>query len=134
MARVDVMLKEFYDSRKTIEEAKVFEKAKDNKNVLFKYIKKMNKSKNTIGPLKVNGKVSTDPVAVTLTKQYESVFSKPIEEFIIDNDKFFNAECEDCAKEKTHVCQEDVKMFKPKNYRYSLSDIYFTTENMEVVT
>ena len=45
---IDIQLRKSYNERKMDKEQKLFQKAKDNKNVLFKYIKKAKKNKSKI--------------------------------------------------------------------------------------
>ena len=51
------------------EEQKIFEKAQTNKNVLYNYIKKKNKVKQNIGPLKDGNMILEEHSNITLTKQ-----------------------------------------------------------------
>ena len=104
--------------RLTKVENEVFEKYKDNKNHLFKYIKKLRKSKDSIGPLKKNNKVIDEEVAITLAKQYASVFSIPLKNYKIDDiEQFFTTpeECNHCKNEVVHICGEDLGAFKSRN-------------------
>ena len=76
------------------EEMKVFEQAKTNRNVLYNYLKKKNKTKQKIGPLKDGKNILEEHSSITLTKQYEKVYSIPKKEYIInDLDVFFMNKC-----------------------------------------
>ena len=49
MAEIDARIKRSYNDRRRIKEERIFEKSKDNKNVLFKYIKSFGSKKVNIG-------------------------------------------------------------------------------------
>ena len=66
----EIKLKEFYDKRVKLEEDIIFNRAKLNKDVLMKYIKKKNKSSSKIGPFIVDKKVVEENEAETLLNQY----------------------------------------------------------------
>lgn len=59
---------------------------KENPKYFYTYASKKSKIKTPIGPLQDKGKTITDPheICQSLLHQYESVFSKPIEEKIIN--------------------------------------------------
>ena len=124
----------YHEIRKNKEESDIFEKAKKNKNVLFNYLKKKNKTKQNIGPLKDGKKILSEHPCVTLTKQYEKVFSTPLDKFKIDDlDIFFMNKCELCEKETVHMCESDMFHFEKKSYRYELSDIAFDEKTFDKV-
>ena len=54
---IDNKIRKSYEERKRLKEEKIFEKSKYNKNVLYKYIKKCQKTNNKIGPFLNNGKI-----------------------------------------------------------------------------
>ena len=87
-------------------------KSKLNKNHLYRCIKKKQDAKTIIGPFMRNNKVIEGTAANILRKQYMSVFTKPMEDYQIhDPVEFFkvNNSCEDCDKERVHICSEDIE-------------------------
>ena len=120
-------------------ENEAIKRLKKDPKYFYSYAKKKSKSPNLIGPfLEKDGKVVQDSFekAEKLRQQYESVFSKPIEERqILDADQFFGIsghrndqddhhepeveqkveqeeeqeeqECCHCKQEKVHLCQRD---------------------------
>ena len=87
-------------------EKKVLIKAKQNKNHLYKYIKRKQNTQSIIGPFMRNNKVIEGTAANILRNQYMSVFTKPMEEYRIENPteffKFKNS-CDDCEMERVHI-------------------------------
>ena len=57
MVEIHARLKRSYSDRRRIKEERIFEKAKENKNVLFKYIKSFGSKKVKVVPFLKNGKV-----------------------------------------------------------------------------
>ena len=107
---IDIKLKNHYESKQLSDEMKLFEKAKANKNVLYNYIKRKQKSSIKIGPFVKNNIVLNEKPEEILKQQYESIFSSPKEEFLIKNpNEFFNF-CDKCLKEELHICSEDSTM------------------------
>ena len=74
----DNQLRLSYEDRKRLKEEKIFEKSKENKNVLYKYIKKCQKSNSKIGPFIDNGSIMEGESCDILQSQYTSVFSNPL--------------------------------------------------------
>lgn len=71
---IDIKLKNHYESNLLSDEMKLFEKAKANKNVLYNYIKRKQKSSIKIGPFVKNNKVLNEKPEEILKLQYESIF------------------------------------------------------------
>ena len=91
------------------------------------YIKKIQKKKDIIGPLKKGKQVINDEVANTLLKQYSLVFSTPLEKFKIDDhNKFFNFKRDQCEQQLVHECNEDKNIFEDKNIIFSLENIFIS--------
>ena len=67
---IDLMLQKHHKNRKNKEEQDIFSKGKSNKNELFKFLKKKQKSKNIIGPSKAANGILDEDITYTLTKQY----------------------------------------------------------------
>ena len=86
-------LDERYTEMNIAAEKKAIEKLKKDPKYFYSYAKKKSKSSNLIGPfLEKDGTIVQDSFAKAekLREQYESVFSKPVEEKqIIDPDQFF---------------------------------------------
>ena len=111
-----------------MDEMKIFEKAKLNKNVLFNYIKQKQKTSKTIGPFIKDKVILSEHPSEILRKQYESVFSKPKGEFKISNPyEFFNT-CILCQKEIVHICPDDMDGPRMGSIR-ELSNIYFSEDD-----
>ena len=86
-----------------------------------------------MGPFKVDGKISTEDPAVTLTRQYESVFSIPLrkfEDYKHKNFFFHDTQCVDCLEEKVHFCGEDMGLFQEKLFGYPLENFVFTKQDI----
>ena len=83
--KINIKLKNHYESKQLSDEIKLFDKAKANKNILYNYIKRKQKSPVKIGPFVKDNEVLSESPEETLKLQYESVFSTPKEEYIIKN-------------------------------------------------
>ena len=103
----ELELKEFYQGWSKSKEDAIIEKSKVNKNILFRYIKKMNKTKKKVGPFCKEGKIINEDPATILIKQYSSVFSKPSMKHIVNDPNNFFKECWFCSKQWVHICSED---------------------------
>ena len=95
-------------------------KMKKDPKYFYNYAKKASKSPNQVGPfINEDGTIIKESVekAEMLRAQYESVYSKPDEEWKVnDPDSFFNIqedmpagdqECDNCLQEIPHECVED---------------------------
>ena len=89
---------------------------KSNPSYFYKYAKKSSKGSNQIGTsVGPDGKLCKNHFEKSecFRKQYESVFTKPREDFLIkDPLKFFNIQkdelkCQECSEEMTHMCNSD---------------------------
>ena len=98
-------IKKSYEKRKKDKEDKIFIKSKENINVLYRYIKSKQKSKSKVGPfLDEKGKVINLKECESLSKQYQSVFSTPmVNKLINDKNDFFKPICPQCLEEKVHI-------------------------------
>ena len=114
----ELELKKFYEKRIEKVEEDIFSKAKENKQVLFRYIKNKQKIKSSIGPFMKNNKIMKGSIADILMKQYKSVYTVP-RESIKDWAQYYsdNPQCKLCASEVTHMCYED------NNMSYYISNI-----------
>ena len=122
---IDIKPKNHYEKKLLEDEIKIFDKAKANKNVLFNYIKKKQKTFKNIGPFIKNKIVLNEHPSEILRKQFESVFSKPMEKYIVNDPyDFFNG-CIQCQREEVHICLEDTNVEIMGNIN-NIPDIYFS--------
>ena len=122
---IDIKLKNHYETKQLSDEMKIFEKAKQNKNVLYNYIKQKQKTSKNIGPFIKNKVISKEHPAEILRRQFESVFSKPMDHYEVKNPSVFFNECIYCQKEIVHICLEDSDELRIGNI-LDLSNIYFS--------
>ena len=87
---IDIELKNNYENKRINEEFKLFDKAKKIKNALYNCTKQKQKTSNKIGPFVKNNKVIEHDHHKTLRDQYESVFSKPKPNFLVEDTEYFN--------------------------------------------
>ena len=105
---LDNQIRKSYQERKLLKEQKVVQKAKENKNVLFKYIRKCQNTKSKIGPFLKEGKIVPGKECDILQSQYTLVFSSPLKDKRIDDPiNFFEPKCDLCKNEKVHICHFD---------------------------
>ena len=71
--QIKINLKNHYDSKNKKTEDEVFLKSIENKQVLYRYIKKKQKSQMSIGPFMENNKIMEGSSAEILMNQYKSV-------------------------------------------------------------
>ena len=83
---INLSIKQFYSESQKQEEAKAVNNIKTNPKAFYKYANKTRKIKTTIGPLKstdASGVITYESgpkkMAEILSKQYQSVFSEPLE-------------------------------------------------------
>ena len=125
MINVELDIKNHYSKWNDDKEEQIFRDSKINKNILYRYIKTKQKSKNKIGPFKNNTNT-----AEALRFQYEKVFSTPLDEYKIkDINKFFNTECSDCEKQIPHECISDNQQ-NNEHWSHSLCDIYLSIDDI----
>ena len=106
--RAEIEIKECYQNWKKTREDDIISKSQINKNILFRYIKKLQKQKSKVGPFYKNGELIKEDPANTLVNQYSSVFSKPDMNFCVNNPEvFFTSKCWFCEQERVHICSED---------------------------
>lgn len=114
---LDNQIRKSYEERRLLKEQKIFMKAKENKNVLFKYIKKCQNTRTKIGPFIKNGKIIPGKECDILQDQYTSVFSYPLEDKgVTDPIKIFEPKCDFCQNEIVHICHYD---YPSENYPLS---------------
>ena len=92
-------------------EDKLFIKSKENKNIMYRHIKKVQKSVSTIGPFLKDGKLISDKPCNILKRQYEKVFSIPSRKYEVNDPKMFfepEKKCMDCENQFTHICPLDL--------------------------
>ena len=112
LENIETELDEEYKKKKMKAENDAIKKIKKYPKYFFNYAKKSSKSPNQIGPfIEKDGTIVSDPFekAEKLRKQYESVYSKPDEKWIIpDVDIFFSVSgqeqesCLECQGERVH--------------------------------
>ena len=88
---IDIELKNNYENKRINEEFQLFNKARKTKSVLYNCIKQK-KTSNKIWPFVKNNKVIEHDPHKTLRDQYESVFSKPRPDFLVEDTEYFNTE------------------------------------------
>ena len=121
-----------YKERRKSEENEAVGKLFKDPRYFYKYAKKFSKTNGQLnGFLDENSTIQTDPnkMAEMLKKQYESVASKPKEDFKVEDAEYFffftspdpfsqplpparppappMAECQQCQQELPHFCEED---------------------------
>ena len=104
----ELELKKIYEKRIEKVEEDIFAKSKENKQVLFRFIKNKQKIKSSIGPFMKNKKVMQGSIADILMNQYKSVYTVP-RELIKNWENYYSdrPQCSFCANEETHMCYED---------------------------
>ena len=119
LEKVENDLDNHYKERRKSEENEAVGKLFKDSSYFYKYAKKFSKTNGQLnGFMDENGNIETDPkkMAEMLKTQYESVASKPKEEFKVkDAEHFFFStspvkeivECQQCKEEVTHHCIED---------------------------
>ena len=120
-------MKNHYDCRNSKIVDEVFLKSKGIKKFFFRYIKKKQKNVNSIGPFIKKNKVIEGTAANILMKQYQSVYTVPRSDLIINdwNEFFINKKkCIECEKEWTHIFSEDTYTKEFQNCSQYLSGIY----------
>ena len=121
--KIDIELKTHYEDRKRLKEDILFKKSAENKNYMYRFIKRAQKSLSKIGPFLHNGKIIDKKPCDILKSQYEQVFTIPMEKYKISNpDTFFSPiyTCQDCINEFTHICPLDQD---PESRIWNLYDI-----------
>ena len=108
--KIEIELENLYKNWKNGKENKIFSKAKENKNILYAYIKKKESTKSKIGPFK--GPKSGVEI---LREQYESVFITPDAKFSIPTPESFFLYCTKCGNQEVHICHQD-KYFGAEDY------------------
>ena len=112
LMNIEIELNNHYRKRNEEVEKKVLNKARTNKNSIYKYIKKKQNTKNIIGPFMKDNKVINGTPANILREQYCSVFTEPMEIYKLENPKDFfkiDTECNNCKNETVHECTEDME-------------------------
>ena len=113
----EALLCEKYKARKLKVEKEAIDKIKVNPKYFYRFARKSAKSSNEVGTLMdAEGNLCSDDFDKTecLRKQYESVYTKPDERYVVDDkDNFFNIgqsssmSCVQCKLQVTHMCSED---------------------------
>ena len=109
---IDIELKTYYDDRRRLKESILFEKSKGNKNYMYRFLKRAQKSSSKIGPFLKNGKIMDEKLCEILKSQYEKVFTTPMDIYKInDPASFFSPKfnCQDCKNERVHFCPLDME-------------------------
>ena len=112
LEKTEVELKSSYEKRRSDLEKKAIEKIKKNPKYFFSYAKRFSKVNSDIGPFfdrdgepVLDGKEIVD----MLRSQYESVFSSPMEEFLISNpQEFFSTNEESTQLDSISFTRDDV--------------------------
>ena len=86
-------------------EEKLFEEMKINKQVFYRYVKSKNKLKQHIGPFTQDGKQTNEKECEILAKQYQSVFTIPMEEYKIKSEEFFKIDEEEVEDSNSKLTQ-----------------------------
>ena len=132
LEKVEEELDMHYKERRKSEEKEAVGKLFKDPRYFYKYAKKFSKTNGQLnGFLDENSTIQTDPnkMAEMLKKQYESVASKPKEDFKVEDAEYFFfftspdpfsqplpparppappiAECQQCQQELPHFCEED---------------------------
>ena len=123
---IEIELKNHYNNRINKIEDEIFLKAQENKEILYRYIKRKQKVQNQVGPFMENNKIIEGKAADILVKQYQSVYTTPREEFVVNYDNYFKELCVDCESEHTHICMEDVVNVGS----YYFTDIFVDTDDV----
>ena len=107
----DIELDKSYMEKRKKEESSVIQKLKKNPKYFYPYQKKFGKTNTKIGGLiRKDGSVATDPLEQSelLREQYESVFSQPREEYVINNaEQFFKSALQVERERREAVEQEE---------------------------
>ena len=102
-----------YKEQKLKQEIAALSKIKSNPSYFYTYAKKSSKGPNQVGTLVRKDKQLCEndfEKSECLREQYETVFTQPKDEFIINYPNlFFNiqkteSKCQDCDEERTHKC------------------------------
>ena len=82
---------------------------KVNPKVFYSHVKKFNKNVSQIGELNSKKGLVTDDYEKTeiLSSQYASVWSVPRDHITSDDMLSFFGECNQCNKERVHICKYD---------------------------
>ena len=89
---LDIELKTYYDDRRRLKESVLFEKSKENKNYLYRFLKRAQKSSSKIGPFLKKGKIMEEKLCEILKSQYEKVFTTPMDIYKIQNPAYFSVQ------------------------------------------
>jgi len=123
---IDFQIQSSYEYRQKLNKQKTFEKSKNYKYYLYQYIKRINRSKSTIGPFLNKGKIIDEKPCNSLKSQYKKVFTNPLHNYkIYDSKTFFTPVdfCLDCDNERVHICPLDYPTDLSIN-RWDVNDIY----------
>ena len=123
MCEVEDQLREHYKEKKKCEEAKAIEYIEADPANFFKYSRKFCANENGISALENNGKIyenDLDKVEI-LSNQYRKVWSKP--DIVMNDDQIIQyfGLCEQCLKEKVHICKIDLETEVISKYRDIIS-------------
>ena len=114
LRKVEDEIDEEYKKRRLKEEKAAIQTIKQNPKYFYSYAKKFSKSKGEIAAFeKEDGVLTDDPAeqAEILRKQYESVASKPFEDFKVNDDFFMQNE--EVAETNAQTCKTDVTVAAP---------------------
>ena len=114
LRQVEDEIDEEYKKRRLKEEKAAIQTIKQNPKYFYSYAKKFSKSKGEIAAFeKEDGVLTDDPAeqAEILRRQYESVASKPFEDFKVNDDFFMQNE--EVAETNAQTCKTDVTVAAP---------------------
>ena len=105
---IEEELDESYKANRKKKEKEAIKTLLKNPKFFYSYQRKFSKTSEKItGFINENGEIVTDAFKQSemLRKQYQSVYSQPMGNYLVEED-FFTG-CEDCLQQLTHECWED---------------------------
>ena len=108
LENIEEQLDASYKANRKKKEKEAIKTLLKNPKFFYSYQRKFSKTSDKItGFIDENGEIVTDAFKQSemLRKQYQSVYSKPMRNYIVE-DEFFTG-CEECLQQKTHECWED---------------------------